>query len=101
MAVVDHNYCFSCIDVGCNGRVSDGGVFRNCSLYQALEYGVLPENHVLVSDNVFPLKEYLLKSFRGNRLKLRQQIFNYRLSRAFGILTARFRVFEKTDSLQS
>lgn len=72
MAVVDHNYCFSCIDVGCNGRVSDGGVFRNCSLYQALEYGVLPENHVLVGDNVFPLKEYLLESFRGNRLKLRQ-----------------------------
>jgi len=37
MAVVDHKYCFSYIDVGCNGRVSDGGVFRNCSLYQALE----------------------------------------------------------------
>lgn len=102
MAVVDHKYCFSYIDVGCNGRISDGGVFRNCSLYQALENCVLPEGHILVGDNAFPLKEYLLKPFPGNRLTLKQKIFNYRLSRArrivengFGILAARFRVFEK------
>lgn len=102
MAVVDHNYCFSYIDVGCNGRVSDGGVFRNCSLYQELENGVLPEGYVLVGDNAFPLKEYLLKPYPGNRLTLQQIFFNYRLSRArrivengFGILAARFRVFEK------
>nr|CAI5863627.1 unnamed protein product [Callosobruchus analis] len=95
-------YCFSYIDVGCNGRVSDGGVFYNCALYQELENGVLPENHVLVGDNAFPLKEYLLKPFPGNQLTSKQKIFNYRLSRArrivengFGILAARFRVFEK------
>ncbi|XP_057661629.1 putative nuclease HARBI1 [Diorhabda carinulata] len=100
MADVDDKYCFSYIDVGCNGRVSDGGVFRDCSLYQELENGVLPEGHVLVGDNAFPLKEYLLKP--GNQLTLQQKIFNYRLSRArrivenaFGILAARFRVFEK------
>ena len=45
MAVVDHKYCFSYIDIGCNGRVSDGGVFRNCSLYQALESGILPVSY--------------------------------------------------------
>nr|CAI5849118.1 unnamed protein product [Callosobruchus analis] len=102
MAVVDYKYCFSYIDVGCNGRVSDGGVFHNCALYQELENGVLPENHVLVGDNAFPLKEYLLKPFPGNQLTSKQKIFNYRLSRArrivengFGILAARFRVFEK------
>lgn len=102
MAVVDHKYCFSYIDVGCNGRVSDGGVFRNCSLYQSLENGMLPEGYILVGDNAFPLKEYLLKPFPGNHLTLKQKIFNYRLSRArrivenaFGILAARFRVFEK------
>lgn len=101
MAVVDHKYCFSYIDVGCNGRVSDGGVFRNCSLYQALEDGMLTEGHVLVGDNAFPLKEYLLKPFPGNHLTLKQKIFNYRLSRArrivenaFGIMAARFRVFK-------
>ena len=102
MAVVDHKYCFSYIDIGCNGRVSDGGVFRNSSLYQSLENGMLPEGHILVGDNAFPLKEYLLKPFPGTQLTLKQNNFNYRLSQArrivenpFGILAARFRVFEK------
>lgn len=102
MAVVDHNYCFTYIDVGCNGRISDGGVFRQCKLYSLLENGLLPEGHFLVGDNAFPLKEYLLKPFPGTRLSLKEKVFNYRLSRArrivenaFGILTSRFRIFEK------
>lgn len=102
MAVVDHNYCFRYIDVGCNGRVSDGGVFRQCNIYRALENGLLPENYFLVGDNAFPLKEYLLKPFPGTGLTLKQKVFNYRLSRArrivenaFGIMASRFRIFEK------
>lgn len=102
LAVVDHKYCFSYIDIGCNGRVSDGGVFRNSSLYRALEAGMLPDGHILVGDNAFPSKNYLLKPFPGNQLTLKKKIFNYRLSRArrivenaFGILAARFRLFEK------
>jgi len=102
MAVVDHKYCFSYIDVGCNGRISNGGVFRKFSLYQALENGKLPEDHVLVGNNAFPLKEYLLKPFPGNQLTLKQTFFNYRLSlarriveNAFGIMATRFRVSEK------
>ena len=31
------NYKFVYVDVGCNGRVSDGGVFRNSNLFAALE----------------------------------------------------------------
>lgn len=41
----------------------DGGVIRNSILYQELENSVLPEGHVLVSDNPFPLTEYLFKTF--------------------------------------
>ena len=37
MALVDSNYRFLYVDVGCNGRVSDGGVLRGCSLQQSLE----------------------------------------------------------------
>ncbi|CAH2093728.1 unnamed protein product [Euphydryas editha] len=48
MALVDDNYCFSYIDIGCNGRISDGGVFRNCNLSEALENGLLPEHHLVV-----------------------------------------------------
>ena len=41
LAVVDANYKFIYIDVGCNGRISDGGVFKNCSLFNAMENNTL------------------------------------------------------------
>ena len=37
LAVVDANYKFLYVDVGCNGRVSDG-VFKNSNLSAALEH---------------------------------------------------------------
>ena len=39
MATVDYNYKFVYVDVGCQGRISVGGVFRNTSLCKALENG--------------------------------------------------------------
>ncbi|XP_050674678.1 putative nuclease HARBI1, partial [Leptidea sinapis] len=62
MAVADDDYCFSYIDVGCNGRVSDGGVFSHCDLSHALENNLLPEGLVLVADNAFPLKPYMVET---------------------------------------
>lgn len=46
LAVVDHDYCFRYLDVGANGRCSDGGIFRNSSLKLAIENDFLnlPEN---------------------------------------------------------
>ena len=41
LAVVDAEYKFLYVDVGCNGRVSDGGIFNRCSLYHALETGTV------------------------------------------------------------
>ena len=32
LALVDANYKFIYLDVGCNGKISDGGVFRNSTL---------------------------------------------------------------------
>lgn len=105
MAVVNANYCFSYIDVGTNGRVNDARVFSKSSFYDAMEQNSLhlPSNGVFVADDAFPLKTNLLKPYsRSGPLTECQQIFNYRLSRArrivenaFGILTSRFRIFEK------
>ena len=71
LAVVDANYKFIYINVGCNGRVSDGGVFRQSSIFTALENNLLnipppeplpgsslPVPYTLVADSAFPLKNY-------------------------------------------
>lgn len=108
LALVDDDYCFSYIDIGCNGRASDGGVFERSGLKQALENKSLdiPEYSVIVGDSAFPLKKYLMKPF-PTRATRREKIFNYRLSRArrivenaFGILVSRFRIFESFIALK-
>ena len=100
-------------DVGCNGRISNGGVFRNCDLHKELEEKrlnipnptPLPGTHIpfpymIVADDAFPLKKYIMKPFNQIGLTPQRRIYNYRLSRArrvvknaFGILANRFRVF--------
>ena len=36
MALVDYDYKFIYVEVGCQGRISDGGVFRNSSFYEKM-----------------------------------------------------------------
>lgn len=68
MALLDADCKFIYFDVGCNGRISDAGVFRNCSLSRALESNSFnlpgPEPlpgrnmdvpYVIVADDAFPL----------------------------------------------
>ena len=120
MALVDSDYRFLYVDVGCNGRISDGGVFAGCTLHDALERRTchipppspLPASdqlapYTIVADAAFPLKEYITKPFPDRRLTDDKRIFNYRLSRArrvvenaFGILANRFQVLLKTIALQ-
>lgn len=121
MAVVDADYNFLYADVGCQGRISDGGVFRNTSLFKQLEEQNLeipPAEklfgrektvpYVFVADQAFPLKQNVLRPYPGSHEKgSDKRIFNYRLSRArrvvenvFGILSAVFRVFRKPMLLE-
>lgn len=36
-AVVNANYNFMFSDVGCQDRISDGGIFKHCVLYQKIK----------------------------------------------------------------
>ena len=51
---VDADYEFRYIDLGCNIRISDGGVFRNFSLSKALEKNLLnfPQARVMADEQI-------------------------------------------------
>uniref|UniRef100_A0A671S3S7 DDE Tnp4 domain-containing protein n=1 Tax=Sinocyclocheilus anshuiensis TaxID=1608454 RepID=A0A671S3S7_9TELE len=115
LAVVDADYHFLVMDVGSYGSNSDGDIFSNSTLGKGLREGTLnvpppaelpgaPElgkvNHVIVADEAFLLKLYLLRPYPGRHLPRDMKMFNYRLSRAcrilencFGILSQGFKVF--------
>ena len=110
LALVDADYKIH-IDVGCNRRISDGGIYNNSSLYRIINEDTLgiptptmvkesPLPFVIIADDAFPLKTNLLKLYAFRGLTRENHIFNYRLSRArrisknaFGILANHFQVF--------
>jgi len=116
LALVDAYCRFTFVDIGAYGRVSDGGVFYNSTLAKALDDNILnipaarklPNSnnsspYVIVADDAFPLKEYLLKPYPIRNSSPENRVFNYRLSRArrtvenaFGQLSQRFRIFART-----
>lgn len=103
--MVDSNYCFIYIDVGANGRTNDSSIFTNSTVRESLENGSLnfPPWGVILGDDAFPMKNYLMKPFtRHNAFTRNENIFNYRLSRArrvvenaLGILAMRFRIYRR------
>jgi len=118
LAVVDAQYKFLYVNVGVNGRVSDGGVFRDSDLSRLLDSPVNPLNiprnkplpgmtepmpYVILADAAFPLRNNILKPYPLRNMTRSERIFNYRLCRgrrvvenAFGILANRFRVLQTT-----
>ncbi|KAK4886556.1 hypothetical protein RN001_002827 [Aquatica leii] len=113
LAIVSANYEFLMVNVGTNGRVSDGGVIENTSFYNKLVDDKLnipaaSEIHgsnkkipfVFIGDEAFALRPNFLKPYSQKKLNYSRKIFNLRLSRgrnvvenAFGILASRFRIF--------
>ncbi|XP_068135717.1 putative nuclease HARBI1 [Hyperolius riggenbachi] len=117
MALVNANYEFLFVDIGRNGRMSDGGVIERTTFFHKLRSNQLnlpdnasTKNHlnfVFVADEAFPLQPHLLKPFPAKNIQYRQAIFNYRLSRArmlvenaFGILASRFRILHTAINLR-
>lgn len=116
LAISDAKYRFIIVNIGGEGRQSDGEVFRNSFIGNYIESGllklpnpkpietdgpVLP--YVLLADEAFPLTNFIMRPYpRSGRLDLPKKVFNYRLSRArrvvesaFGILAERWRIYKK------
>ena len=121
MALVDADYCFTAVDIDSYGSNSDGGIFANPLLGQGLATNQLklpppvclpggsllgPTPYVVVGDEAFPLKTYLMRPYPGKNLPVDKRIFNYRLSRArrisenaFEILAQRWQIFQRHINL--
>ncbi|XP_066965697.1 uncharacterized protein [Macrobrachium rosenbergii] len=113
MAICDAKSNFIYVDVGVNGRVSDGGVGANTSISQRIvnHTAGLPEDaklpgsdkvlpFVFLADDAFPSQCHIMKPYPYQTQTTSEQIFSYRLSRGrrtvengFGMLANRFRVF--------
>lgn len=116
MAIVNANYEFIFVDVGKNGRMSDGGVIEYTEFFTRLQSNRLnlPTNHetknnlnfVFLGDEAFALGTHFLKPFPQKELTHERRIFNYRLARArnvsenaFGLVNNRFRVLNTSINM--
>lgn len=114
-AVADAKRKFIVIEVGGRGKQSDGGTFIASTLYKHIErnkYKIpMPKRlsnseviapYVLVGDEAYPLKHYLMRPYPERVLNNERKCFNIRLSTArqtiecaFGILTCKWRILLK------
>lgn len=116
LALVDAHYNFIAVDVGSFGKNSDGGIMAHSKLGKALDQNKLnvpPKEalpgttndvpYVIVGDEAFPLKTYLLRPYPGKQLDCNEKrVYNYRLCRArrvvenaFGLLSQKFRIYNR------
>ncbi|XP_065684379.1 uncharacterized protein LOC136096738 [Hydra vulgaris] len=84
-AICDAKYCFTLVDIGSYGR--DASIFNEMG--KAFKYNLfkLSKNQqlsngtqvppVLVSDNIFAIKPWLMKPFSGKNLTIKERNFNY------------------------
>ncbi|KAH8009046.1 hypothetical protein HPB51_009586 [Rhipicephalus microplus] len=120
MAVVDSDCKYVLVDVGAEGRQSDGGIFKEPSFGRDLSkghldipaVGTLPGTstcvpYAFVGDEAFQLRKDFMRPYPAKCLNDTMRIFNYRLSRArrcaenaFGITAARWRILLCTINVQ-
>lgn len=103
LAVVDASCKFMIVDVGSCGGNSDGGIFERSLFGQKLtndtlnvpQMGVLPGTDktvpfVFIADDAFPLRHNIMKPFCHRDVTYVKEIYNYRLSRARGVVEMAF-----------
>lgn len=88
MAISDAKYRFSVVDIGGEGRQSDGGIFRNSDIGRHFEedHFMLPNAkpieingpalpYVLLADEAFPLTTYMMRPYpRSGNLERKYSI---------------------------
>lgn len=121
MAIVDAEYKFMCVDIGGYGKSSDGGIFESSNMGRRFDVGLmnvpnakplpgqdLPCSYVLIGDEAFALKPYLMRPYpyRQSRIDIQKENFNKRLCKArrvvenaFGILAQKWRIFYRPIEL--
>ena len=89
LALVKHNYQFLYVNVGCQGRISDGGVLKSSDLYHGIQSSLfnipnptpLPKTgdpcwdddeypdipYMIVGDEAFQLANYMVKPYSASR----------------------------------
>lgn len=112
LPVVDAHYRFVIVDIGSYGKNSDGGIFSHSKLGKHLDNGILniPQEkepprttllapHVIVGDEAFPLKTFLMRPYPGAQRKgvVEKTVFNCRLSRARRVVENSFGILSKNS----
>ncbi|KAL6419640.1 hypothetical protein ACFW04_011303 [Cataglyphis niger] len=106
MALVKTNYEFIFIDVGKNGRISDGGIIECTEFYKRLKSDRLnlptveetKLNFNFFLGEAFSLTKNFLRPFPQKELTYEKRVFNYRsrarnvFENAFDLLNSRFRI---------
>lgn len=85
--------------MGDNGRVSDGGVYRESDLFKAVEQNILNFSEeiplplrtkalpfVMVANAAFPLAYHIMKPYAFKNMTRQQRVFNYRLGHVRGVV---------------
>ena len=96
-------------NAGVQGRISDGGVFKNSEMYFALENNkfsllescrlpLTEDPFVFVADDAFQLTSYCMKPYGRKNMTDGQRIFDF-TENAFGNLVNGFRVFSARKNL--
>jgi len=87
MAICDSNYCFSYVHIGAYGKDNDASIFGDTDVFQAFENNALnlpceeeilthSLPYVLVSDEIFPLKPWLMKPYPARNLTEEKRVYN-------------------------
>ena len=122
LAICNAEYEFTYVNIGAEGKASDGGTWRQCTFHDYLHDDQNPMNipdpaflpeinktlpYFLIGDDAFKLTPNVMKPFPGSSESRKEKVYNYRhcrcrrvIENTFGIMTSRFRIFHRSIEVQ-